>query len=33
VLGLTTIAAEIGIVGVNAALSQVNFRHSPCGVG
>lgn len=29
VLGLTTIAAEIGIVSVNAALSQVNFRHSP----
>ena len=29
VLGVTTIAAEIGIVSVNAALSQVNFRHSP----
>lgn len=29
VLGVTTIAAEVGIVGVNAALSQVNFRHSP----
>lgn len=29
VLGLTTIAAEVGIVSVNAALSQVNFRHSP----
>jgi hypothetical protein len=29
VLGMATIAAEVGIVGVNAALSQVNFRHSP----
>ena len=29
VLGLTTIAAEVGIVSVNAALTQVNFRHSP----
>ena len=29
VLGVTTIAAEIGIVSVNAALTQVNFRHSP----
>jgi len=29
VLGLATIAAEVGIVSVNAALSQVNFRHSP----
>ncbi len=29
VLGVATIAAEVGIVGVNAALSQVNFRHSP----
>ena len=29
VLGMTTIATEIGIVAVNAALSQVNFRRSP----
>ena len=28
-LGATTIAAEVGIVTVNAALSQINFRHSP----
>jgi hypothetical protein len=28
-LGLATIAAEVGIVGVNAALSRVNFRHAP----
>jgi hypothetical protein len=28
-LGVATIAAEVGIVGVNAAMSQVNFRHSP----
>jgi len=26
---MTTIAAEVGIVSVNAALTQVNFRHSP----
>ena len=29
VLGATTIATEIGIVTVNAALSQVNLRRSP----
>jgi hypothetical protein len=29
VLGATTIATEVGIVTVNAALSQVNFRRSP----
>ena len=29
VLGIATIAAEVGIVSVNAALSQVNLRHSP----
>jgi hypothetical protein len=29
VLGATTIAAEVGIVTVNAALSQLNFRRSP----
>lgn len=29
VLGATTIATEVGIVTVNAALSQVSFRRSP----
>jgi hypothetical protein len=29
VLGLTTIATEVGLVTVNAALDQVSFRHAP----
>ncbi len=29
VLGATTIATEIGLVSVNAALDQVSFRHAP----
>lgn len=29
VLGVTTIATEIGLVTVNAALDQVSFRHAP----
>ena len=29
ILGVTTIATEVGLVGVNATLDQVSFRHAP----